>query len=223
MGRHFTRASSQYAEVDATPFVDEPITMACWFRTSDLTNGQTLIWTGDKDVSNKYHWLYAAGDVVGDPIRILSISGGPPASADTTAGYSSGVWNHACAVIAAGEDRRVFLNGGNKGTDTGRKNPGNPDRLAIGGRRDSVPTAYMDGDIAEVAIWDVALTDAEVAILGKGFSPEFVQPGNLVSYKRLIRDTQERINKTYDWTTDTSTYSDHPPIIYPAPVFYSFP
>lgn len=41
---------------------------------------------------------------------------------------------------------------------------------------------YFDGDIAEAAIWNVALSDAEIAMLAKGLSPLRVRPASLVSY-----------------------------------------
>ncbi len=44
-------------------------------------------------------------------------------------------------------------------------------------------------EIAEWAFWDVELTAAEVAILGKFFSPLFVRPQSLISYLPLLGNT----------------------------------
>ena len=40
----------------------------------------------------------------------------------------------------------------------------------------------MSGRIAEVALWDVALSAAEVAALASGVTPLHMRPGNLVAY-----------------------------------------
>ena len=82
----------------------------------------------------------------------------------------------------------------------------------------------MDGRIAEAAIWNVELTDAEVAILGKGFSPPFIRPESLVFYAPLIRDEDDdRVGGLSLTAYNTPTIASHPPIIYPAPPFLSFP
>lgn len=43
----------------------------------------------------------------------------------------------------------------------------------------------MEGDISEVGYWNVALTDADVAVLAKGVSPLLVRPEGLVAYWSL--------------------------------------
>ena len=44
----------------------------------------------------------------------------------------------------------------------------------------------MSGDIAEAAIWNIALDDADVALLAKAFDPRMVRPEGLVFYAPLI-------------------------------------
>jgi hypothetical protein len=75
----------------------------------------------------------------------------------------------------------------------------------------------MSGSIAEAAIWNVALTDAKVAILAAGFSPLFVDPQSLVAYWPLVRDTDDDVVGGYDMTAyNTPTVASHPPkIFYP--------
>ena len=75
----------------------------------------------------------------------------------------------------------------------------------------------MSGSIAEPAVWNVVLTDAEVAILGAGFSPLFVRPQNLVFYPDLIRGLNDKVGGL-TLTANGTVVSAHPPIIYPANV-----
>jgi len=45
----------------------------------------------------------------------------------------------------------------------------------------------MDGDLAEAAIWNIALSDADVARLATGESPLSVRPDALVDVDRTRR------------------------------------
>lgn len=51
---------------------------------------------------------------------------------------------------------------------------------------DAAGGSDLDGQLAEVAIWDVALTAGEAATLGKGFCPLLVRPQSLVLYAPLV-------------------------------------
>ena len=52
--------------------------------------------------------------------------------------------------------------------------------------RSATGTDDLDGDLAEAAMWDVALTDAQVTMLGLGFCPLLVAPEGLVAYWPLL-------------------------------------
>ena len=106
---------------------------------------------------------------------------------DATAQYQSGVWHHCCGITADEDDHLVYFDGvagehlystvAYKGYD----------RISIAAFRDSSPSGYTTGKIAEAAVWNVALTADEVKALAKGFSPLFVRPANLKAYWPLIR------------------------------------
>ena len=58
--------------------------------------------------------------------------------------------------------------------------------LYIGNRADFTQT--VDGSIAEVAVWDGILTDAEFAELYAGYAPALIRPESLTVYMPLVRD-----------------------------------
>lgn len=187
MARSFNDASNQYLEVDSAVLTDEPITMACQFKSDDATTFQTLMSIADKDVNTKWHKLILRGDMTGDPIHAGSWDGATSGFAITTWPYAAHVWHHACGVFAADNDRRVYIDGGSKGTNSNNVNVINLDTTAIGRLCRSSGGQCMSGVIAEAAIWNVALTDDEVKSLSKGFTPLLVRPQNLVAYWPLIR------------------------------------
>jgi hypothetical protein len=141
------------------------------------------------------------GSEAGDPVHWRARDAGVNSDAKTTAGYSANTWHHACGVEYSSNSRAAFLDGGNKGTNAVLSTPAGLDTTSIGvALRAGGPIGYLDGMVAEVAIWSAALTDAEVAILALGYLPLAVRPQSLVAYWRLIRDTDEDIVGGYSLT-----------------------
>ena len=216
MARAFDGASSQYLTVATAIVNTPPFTFAAWMNM-DNTNNHVLICVGDTDTDNESYQLTAQGFYSGDPILVRSRDGGVNSDAHTTAGYSADTWHHACGVFTADDDRAVFLDGGNKGTSAVSSAPSGLDTSCIGGNlRSSGVTWAAFGSIADAAIWNVALTDAEVAILAAGYSPLFVRPQSLVAYWPLIRDTDDDIVGGYSMTpVNSPTVAAHPRVFYP--------
>jgi hypothetical protein len=111
-------------------------------------------------------------------------------TASSSASYSLDVWQHIFAVFYSATDRKVWLNGGNIGTDTTNRSPsvGSTEigftRYTVSGVTSSVN--FFAGKLAEVAMW----TGATAAVMGAteaaslaaarpidiGVTPTFYQP-----------------------------------------------
>jgi hypothetical protein len=226
VARDFDDGSSQYLhQASALGITDFPFTMVCWFKSDDIATGQALMGLGE-DAGDDYHMLYIDDDDVQSNLSVVGYTyAGGGAGEYTTTGVAANVWAHAAGVWASSTDRRSFLNGGGKNTSADNQGFATPDVFDIGAiDTSSGPTYNMSGKIAHAAIWNAALTDAEVAILAAGYSPLFVRPQSLVAYWPLLR-TDKDIVGAYDMTAyNAPTWAaDHPPIIMPAPIFYSFP
>lgn len=222
MAREFDRASSQYLRHGVPVLTAVPITMACWFNLLDVTTTHFLlaIINYSAGASGGYFALEARGNSPGDYLRANVFDGGAGPYAETAAGYSSSTWHHGCAVFATNTDRRVYLDGANKGTNAGASNtPPGLDSTSIGtAYRADNPAVYTDGSMAEVVIWNAALTDAEVAVLATGIRPIRVRPQNLVAYWPLVRDQDYDLVGGYDMTPiNGPTISAHVAVAYGAP------
>lgn len=101
--------------------------------------------------------------------------------------------------------------------------PSSPTRLAtpsygaagvwtFGNRGDGARN--WDGQLAEVAIWDVILTDDEFAALAKGVSPALIRPQSLKEYLPFVRSPQSRILGAVT-VGGTPLAQPHPPVLYP--------
>ena len=195
MARAFDDAASERLDVAFAPSF--ATTFACWFNT-DLANSVQYLMGATQgastDVSTNTFGLRTSGS--------NKIQAWTESQVAQTVEYTVGVWNHACAVHAASNDRRAYLNGGNKATSTNDRGVSSIDLFTIGALGLATPTAFMSGSIAEAAVWDVALTDAEVAILGLGYSPLMVRPQNLTFYVPLIRDDDNDLGINLGETTE---------------------
>ncbi len=218
MARLFDRSNSENLRADSTPVTDWPFTMACFFRSDSLTVNQSLLWIGNDGSDFEYFDLTASGADSGDKVKIsVRDSSSSPNVAETSIAYTADTWHHACAVIdnVASDHFKVFLDGENKGVSVGTRTPDGVDRVSIGANDRVTAINYMSGAIAEIAIWNVALTEAEVAILATGIRPWKVRPQNLVMYPPLIRDDDEDIVGGLSFTAIGSpTIAPHPRVLY---------
>lgn len=184
MGILFNDAQNEYLEIDSTPVTTPGFTVAASFRSDSNSAVQHLVTIPHKTSGNSNWRLLLRGDIGGDPIQFVA-QGTPFSAAQSTSGYSVGTWHRALGIELARDSRAVYLDGGNKGVNTDARDlPEVPDRISIGRAGDSSPDGYMSGDIAEVMIWNVVLTD------GTGGTPDEVvadAAGALVRPESLVR------------------------------------
>ncbi|HUT30310.1 MAG TPA: hypothetical protein VMX13_11005 [Sedimentisphaerales bacterium] len=84
----------------------------------------------------------------------------------------------------------------------------------------STVTGYWARRLAEVAIWNTDLDDADAALLAKGASPLFVRPANLVRYWPLIRGGRCRISGGSLTDQGSPGVARHPRLLYPGTTPY---
>lgn len=181
MARDFN-GSTQYARRTPALVTAPPFTVSCWFNYDTLPNPNPNL-IGMIGPSFEGFYLYVGdGDAT---LKLLTFSGGGSGEAVAAAAAgSSGTWYHAVGVSSAANSRAVYLNGGNKGTNTTSVTPAGVADFCVGAwfEPTSLDGGHWDGRIAEVALWNVALTDDEAASLAKGAYPPRVRPASLVGY-----------------------------------------
>jgi hypothetical protein len=76
-------------------------------------------------------------------------------------------------------------------------------------------TTTFDGDVAELALWDTVLSDANVATLAAGTSADQVESGSLTGYWKLIDSGTATVGS--DMTiVGSPSWTTHPSISYPS-------
>lgn len=175
----------------ATPITALPFTMMAWFKVDNTTSGHTLVCLGNATDSEIMR-LGASGDVASDPVMFRATnSGGSNANITTSTGFTASTWRHACAVATSTNTvRHVYLDGAGKVSSSSNiRDITAATRIAIGAQYQAgVYGADTEGKIAHVALWNIALSDAEVASLAGGANPLAVQAANLVAYWPLTAD-----------------------------------
>lgn len=217
MARLLTFASSEYLELASALATATPISFAAWVRTDDVTKDQCAIGLAASATADQGWMLMIMGSLAGDKISAVAYDSGGWRSASTSSGVSVNTWHHACAVFAAANSRAAYLDGGSKGTNTTSSTPTTPNQTAVGRMPDKTPAYYFSGRIAHAAIWSVALSDAEVALLAAGVRPSEVQRANLVEYWELDRDKDDGLIGGNDLTAyNTPSVADGPPLVRPS-------
>jgi len=208
-----TSASSQYLSAASAPLTVEPITMALWFRPASLIDGQCLLTLGSSAGVARYQ--ISANAASNQVLVIKTADGGTQSNSTNTASFAVGQWMHIAGVFSSTTNRIGYINGVAGTANTTSVGTATPDRIVIGARLTGGFSQYTNGDIAEVGVWNQALTADEIDGLAKGFRPRMVRPAALRFELRMIRDLQELSKRLAMTNTNGATVSNHPRIIYP--------
>jgi len=163
-----------------------PITLVGWFNLgssydSDGVNDAVIAITDYDSDNDKFSLEVRQTDY---KIRATARAGSDVFSSSETT-VSAGTWYHGAAVFSNNSSRVVYLDGSSGTSSTGSSTPNssNLSHVTIGARRNGASgDMHFKGDIAECAIWNVALTQGEITSLSNGASPLFVRPGSLKGY-----------------------------------------
>jgi len=225
MARLFDDASSEYLYINQAVLAGEPFAAACWFNV-DVDNLNLPLMTISTEAAPwEIYTLGAKGYLAGDYLEVATYSGSWT-SARTSTGFTKNKWQHMTGIFVHSTSRRVFINGGSKGTDSTSQIIGAVNKTYIGASAGAGST--FSGMLGEAAIWDLsdwpgATSDDKadnfekiLSSLAKGFSPLFY-PLGLVAYWPLIRGLNDRVGG-YNLTASGTTVAAHPRIIQPCGV-----
>jgi len=198
------------------PVTAMPLSMSCLFYPNNAQSSYLIDIDDTGDTENGFVlWINASSHV----LARQSSGGSGFTEAETSATYSTSTWQHAGAVFTSTTSRTAYLNGANAVNDTtSLVAPSGVNRITVG----RVPTSgfgNMFGGIAEVAIWNVALTAAEMLVLnpasGMFVSPLAVRPSGLVFYSRLMGQASPEIDRMrgLNLTVNSGVRFDHPGLV----------
>ena len=199
----------------ASPVTAAPLTLACWGRPETATVNQMCI--GLADAVTTHRWVLSCS--TSQQVVAGAAAGGAEAQAGIGS-WSINTWQHFAATFESDTSRYSYLDGVQSTQNTTSVAPIGVNHLNVGSRPDAA--LPFVGMLAEAAVWNVALTLAEIVSLAKGFAPSLIRPTSLVAYWPLFgNDSPEldRWNGRYDLTLfGPPDKAEHPRIYYPSQV-----
>jgi hypothetical protein len=198
----------------SAPATAVPLSFGGWVRSTTTAGTQ-----GVASLANSASSVDSFRCILtGSKFRCAIGGGGGFSFVDASANYTVNTWQHMLCVWSSATDRYVWMDGGSKGDGTGgtSRTPAGINSMSLGRLGGSSPGSYLDGQLAEWGLWDVALTDADALMLAAGFSPLCVRPGNLIGYWPIIGRYSPEIDVVggNGLTVTGATVADHPRIIY---------
>lgn len=204
-GRLFVLASSQSGissgVLPSAPITD-PITISCWVRCSTTNNNMAIVCIQSNNVAPGVfsrrllgvvgssgfsgQWTIDATDTI---TRVL---GNP---------IVPGQLYHVAAVFTSATSRGLYVDGALQGSDTDAPTSSFQGHIALIGMRFTTAFSYgqfFDGTIAEVAIWNVALSQAQILAIAKGRDPRAVSSTQPLVYWPMYGDGSEEMGWNYN-------------------------
>lgn len=214
MAYEFAASSSQYLTTSSAPTVSSTMTIACWANVTSTTTTQQFASIG---FVGPLLYRYVIRIVATSNVQFLAVGEvggvGTPGSATSAGTVTANTWIHGAGVAESYTSRKVYRNGVLDGTST--VDIGTfvaPTYMSVGASlgQQGQPVALLTGRIADVGIWDVALTAAEIASLAKGMACDKVRPQSLVFYAPLVRDLIDVKGGLTITNNNTATVANHP-------------
>ncbi|GMV82098.1 MAG: hypothetical protein AMXMBFR7_32820 [Planctomycetota bacterium] len=178
MAREFN-GTSQYLNHAAALVTAAPFTFGCWFYAGAATGD--VLFGVSKNATTHLWWLGTSSSKLQWTARDTGQS-----TAETSSTFGTGAWHHACVVEQATNARHVYLDGAGKSTNSTVRTPTGVNRTTLGVLPWSSLISYWSGRIALAALWNAALSDAEVAALAAGALPISIRPASLVHFWPLF-------------------------------------
>jgi hypothetical protein len=214
MARNFVRASSQWI-LTGSPSLSSQMSISAWVKqtttqSGGYPNGYQIICRQINGAPTEINYAF----FLRDGINLQWTT-----ATSTYVGFVVGItndtnWHHYAVAIdwAAG----TYSISQDQTVTTGSFTPSTPQTSAsyvtniarLGG---TLSNEYMNGQIAELAIWNTKISDDEIKSLADKFRPPSVRPQSLVCYWPLVRDLKE-IRAGNTMTDNGTTVAVHPPI-----------
>jgi hypothetical protein len=216
MAFNFTAASSQHLTTPDTASLDitGALTLVAWVKsTGSYGTAARGILTKYETGTNQRSYALTTNSS-GQVFFIVSNNGigALNATGSTAVGTN---WRHVAGVYTPSTKLEAFLDGASNGSNTtsivaSLFSVSAP--LAVGMVSFPSVNNCWDGLIAEAAVYNAALTAAEIASLAKGMTCDKVRPQNLVFYAPLVRDLIDAKGGRTITNNNGATVANHPRI-----------
>jgi hypothetical protein len=174
----------------ATDITDVPFTLSCWYKLPSDKTGQIMysMALGVAGTTNNLYWIDIHTNMeCGEKDTVASTAATNLENQSTAHQY--GIWRVMTGVFATHSSRSIYLDGTSKSTNSATRTTAAVDSIRISGDLATTPSVNtpFQGSIAHAAIWNIALSDQQVASLLYLY-PNQVAVANLVHYWPLLNN-----------------------------------
>lgn len=178
--------TSSRLTVGSTPVTAAPLTLSLWARCTlaqpTALNPRPVQIDNGSSNSDRFSLAFAGSNgILPYSIVFTCQAASSSGSVASTTTWTTGQWHHLAGVAVSSSERHAYLDGGGKGTNTVLRVPSNLDSIIMGNGRTGTSEIF-EGDVANLAIWNVALSDDEIVALAEGAHPFQFQRSSLVGY-----------------------------------------
>jgi hypothetical protein len=220
MARNFPNATANRLTLASSAITAAPVTMVAWVRLTAVGTVTRTILSMNASASVLNRNAFSINMTTAETIEART-SDGAGTNASTTAGtITAGAWAHVGGVFSSATSRIAYRDGIAAGAQTTSRVPTgiNQNTIGVVSHTSGTLAQPWNGEIAEVGIWDVALTTPEMEALAKGISPLLIRPASLVYYWPILGKYNpeiDRISGGAMTVTGTTQAATHPRIMYP--------
>jgi hypothetical protein len=214
MAYNFTAASSQHLTTPDTASLDitGALTLVAWVKsTGSYGPAARGILTKYETGTNQRSYALTTNSS-GQVFFIVTNNGVSALNATGSTAVGTN-WRHVSGVYTPSTKLEAFLDGASSGSNTtsiyASLHSGSAP-LAVGMVSFSAANNCWDGLIAEAAVYNAALTTAEIASLADGMTCDKVRPQSLVFYAPLVRELQDVKGGLTITNNNTATVANHP-------------
>lgn len=221
MSRSFNGSSDKLSYAGAA-ITATPLTMAAWIKRGTAgTSAGTVMFLGNSgSVGNVNHWRVNRAFTDDGNASVTASTCGPTSGASNATctrsitDWPEDTWGHVAGVFGSDTSRYGYAQGVASTETTASKTPSGANITTLGKQDNITGASWFSGEMAEAAIWNVALDAAEIAALAAGVCPLLVRPTSLVSYWPIIGQYSPEIDMKggYGLTVTGTSTANHPRI-----------
>jgi len=164
-----------------------PFTVSCWYRAVDtVTSGHCCVCLAGEALNTNTIRMKAGNGLASLQVNTDTVS--TPAI-----GVVRGAWCHIAGVGASATSRSAYIQGGNKTTSVVNVTCTSTAVARIGSSGNTNTGAH--GFVAEIAVWNTALDDTQIADLARGRNPQMFSLPNLIFYAPLKSTRRNSMNR----------------------------
>ncbi len=209
--------NGQYLITNSAPVSAYPFTMGGWFNPAATNKTYDLIFLKNSGSNYAGIYLNPSGS---SPVIGATINDAQTALSSST--FTANNWHHAAGVFTSSTSRQAFLNGAGGTVNTGSQSFSVPSQTMIGGFLEGTNVyGSVSGFLAEIFVYNVALSANEIKALANRVSPLRIRPSNLIAYWPLYGRSSTEPNlkgSLYSLTANGDplpSQDKHPPIMRP--------